>query len=287
MLRARIYRALARRAPSARENHRSKVRYLAADELAWPPDAMHADGDVAYDVPIAACVYPYGAAYDPGRWHPFTATLRELRDGAGPATYTTSVLHRYYATFRPSTLLELLFPADVVAAHPDAALGKLGTRAYEPILPWSGRLHPPHGEKGLGVVHGHQGFGPVSDAKGRLEFQRLLDVYRSLEREGFDPTRGRVTGTFVVRGGAYRFVVGSGFHRLAALSVLGVPSVRARFEPHHLRGVHAELADRWPLVRRGVFDAALARTFVDHLFDRDRFSEEVAPRVEPTWARAP
>lgn len=90
----------------------------------------------------------------------------------------------------------------------------------------------------------------------------------------------------MVRGRDYRFVLVSGFHRLAALSVLGHASVRVRFEPHQLRGVYAELADRWPLVRQGVFDERLARAFVAQLFEGDRFSDDIAPRVEPAWARA-
>jgi hypothetical protein len=283
---SRARRALDRLVPHAVDDVRARVRYLAPDDVEWPPDAMHVSGDVAFDVPIASCVYPYGASYDPGRWHPFTATLRQHRDRTGPSSYETSVLQRYYAAFRPVSVLELLFPPDVVADHQDTKLARLGTHEYEPILPWSGGLHPPHGEKGLGTEHGHQGFGPVSEAKGRLEFRRLVDVYQSLERDGFDPARGRITGTFVVRGLAYRFVIGSGFHRLAALSVLGLASVRVQFEPHQLRGVHAELADRWPLVRRGVFDERLARTFVAQLFEGDRFSDDIAPRVEPTWSRA-
>lgn len=285
MLGTRTRQALARLVPHAADDARSRVRYLAANELEWPPDAMHAAGAVAFDVPIAACVYPYGASYDPTRWHPFTAALRQHRDRTGPSSYATSVLRRYYAEFRPATLLELLFAPDLVADHQEATLARLCPRDYEPILPWSGSLHPPHGETGLGVEHGHQGFGPVSDTKGRLEFQRLTDVWASLTRDGFDPARaGGITGTFVVRGDAYRFVVGSGFHRLAALSVLGAVSVRVQFEAHHLRGVHAEVAGRWPLVRRGVFDVDLARAFVDQLFDRDRFSDEIAPRVDPTWS---
>lgn len=284
MPRTRAPQALLRLLRRSVDDHPPAVQYLTTADLEWPPDAAHVAGDVAFDVPIARCVYPYGASYDRTRWHPFTATLREHREHAGPSSYEASVLRRYYAEFRPATMLELLFPTDVAARYRGTMLARLGTHAYEPILPWSGRLHPPHGEKGLGADQGHQGFGPVSDVKGRLEFRRLVDVCRSIERDGFDPLRGAITGTFVVLGDAYRLVVGSGFHRLAALSVLGAVNVRVRFEPHDLRSVHGELADRWPLVRRGVFDVELARAFVAQLFEHDRFSDEIAPRVEPAWS---
>ncbi|MDF1522166.1 MAG: hypothetical protein P1P87_05030 [Trueperaceae bacterium] len=245
---------------------------------------MHLHGQVLFDVPAAACVYPHGASYDPQRWHPFTATLRQYRDLGGDVTYETSILRSYYERFQPATLLELFFPPEVVATNEDASLAHLQPCEVEPVLPWDAALVAPMGEAGLDPSHGHQGFGPVSAAKGRLEFGRLTHLWDELHREPFDvDENGGVQGYFLLRGADYRFVVRVGFHRVAVLSALGVPKVRVHFVDGQARAWHAETLARWPLVRTGVYPEPLARRFVDQFFDDDWTSRVIAPQVEPTW----
>jgi hypothetical protein len=47
---------------------------------------------------------------------------------------------------------------------------------------------PIRGEKGLDASHGIQAYGPVSDAKGRLEFARLTETYDAIRAHGYRPT---------------------------------------------------------------------------------------------------
>lgn len=234
-------------------------------------DAVHASGDIVFEIPLRRCVYLGGYGYGPEGWHPFVETLRSYREDPG-LSYEDTVLARFYDRFRPANLLELYFPAPIVEARRDAPLARVSTHEVVPPAPWDLEISVPRGEKGLAARHGHQSFGPVSTEKGALEFARLTGTFDSIRSYGYRPERssdGDIRGYFLVDGDRWSFVIRSGMHRTAALAALDAETVRVTFDPGRPRALHASTLDRWPLVRGGPFDSALARLFVDQHLDAD------------------
>lgn len=248
----------ARRAPPA-----------AIIEFESASDAIYAQSDVCFRVPMERCFYPFGYGYGAGAWHPFTATLREAATTTDPYPYATSLLARYYSVFQPKSLAQLLFPADSDASG--SPLGKVDIFRFEPYLPWFLDVGVRTVEHGLGPEHGHQGYGPVSEAKGRLELERLLRTYHSVKRDGYRPdiAGDDIRGYFLMRGTDYRFIVRQGLHRMAALAALGYESVPVGFMRNFARAVHVNDLASWPRVRSGAFPELWARRYVDQFFDTD------------------
>ncbi len=233
-------------------------------------DAIYAQSDVRFRVPIGHCFYPFGYGYAADAWHPFTATLIEAAD-AGAYPYETSLLARYYGAFQPPTLAHLLFPAEALAGADASPLDTVDIGRVEPYLPWFPGVALRGGEHGLDAGHGHQGYGPVSADKGRLELERLLRTYHSVKTDGYRPDLAGddIRGYFLVRGGHYRFIVRQGLHRIAVLAALGYDSVPVRFMKGFPRAVHAADLGTWPLVRSGAFPEAWARRYVEQFFAPD------------------
>lgn len=263
-----LLRRLARRLGFELRSRRAEPAAIVDVEPA--SDAIYAQSDVRFRVPIGRCFYPFGYGYATDAWHPFTATLLEAA-GAGAYPYETSLLARYYRAFQPDTLAQLLFPAEALAGADISPLDSVDITRVEPYLPWFPGVALRGGEHGLDAGHGHQGYGPVSEEKGRLELERLLRTYRSVEESGYRPDLAGddIRGYFLVRGGAYRFIVRQGLHRIAVLSALGYDSVPVRFMKGFPRAVHAADVGAWPLVRSGAFPEAWARRYVEQFFAPD------------------
>lgn len=233
--------------------------------LETPTDAIYMTGSVIFRVPLTCCVYPHGMSFGPDGWHPFVETLKAYRNDRD-LLYEGSPLETFYATFQPGSMLELLYPRDVVRVHADAPLADYGTGTFQPFLPWDGAIVSATGEKHLDAAHGHQGFGPVSEKKGRFEFERLRTTFESIEAHGYRPRPGRsgeIRGYFLTDGDRWRFVVRAGHHRTASLAALGHESIRVGFFHGFTRSVDAATMERWPLVRNGPYDRTLARILVD------------------------
>jgi len=78
-----------------------------------------------------------------------------------------------------------------------------------------------------------------------------------------------VTGHFQTRGDDYRFILGHGNHRAAALSVLGYPQIGVRLrEPHPPVVAMSDLA-RWTTRRGGLLDMAEAEEVFARFFRDD------------------
>jgi hypothetical protein len=259
------------RTAGLRSTHPEPRRFVVPDHLS---DTIHYRGDILFDVPLRLCRYPYGFRYGGAGWHPFVDTLREYRARGGELRYEDSLLCRFYASFQPTTSLELFFPPDVASRHQNSALAEYPLNAYAPILPWNGEIYRARGEAPLAVEHGHQGFGPVTETKGRLEFSRLVNTYDSIARTGFRPEEsGGIRGYFLTRGTEVVFVIRTGFHRCAALSALDHEHVRVGFAEDMIRSLCAETHARWPLVRTGPFSEELAGQFIDEFFRAESWHE--------------
>ena len=230
-----------------------------------PTDAIYVTRPIVFEVPLRDCLYPHGMSYGPEGRHPFVATLRAYR-GDRDLTYEQSPLKAFYDSFQPASMLDLLYPSDTAERYRTSALAGYATGVHQPFLPWDARVVRAGSEKGLDAEHGHQGFGPVSEAKGKLEFERLCRTYDSIEQQGYRPSRGpngEIRGYFVSDGARHRFIVRIGQHRTAALAALGHERLRVGFLPNFTRAIDVGSIDQWPLVREGVYSRGLARELVE------------------------
>jgi hypothetical protein len=235
-----------------------------------PTDAIYAHGDPIFEVPARCCFYPYVFGYGPEGWHPFVQTLREVL-AKSSITYGESTLHRFYQAFQPRTLREVLFETGSDDSGSEILEGFPADK-YLPLLPWDPAPSQLRGEKGLEPSHGHQGYGPVSDQKGELEFRRLTDTMRSIELHGYRPAfhgDGEIRGYFLKDGGDYRFVIRSGLHRTAALVALGRERIRVGLFKGFPRALYRCDIDQWPLVRERVFSRDSAERYFMRFFSED------------------
>lgn len=244
--------------------------------LAHPTDAIYQQTNVTFEVPLSKCYYPYYFSYALDGWHPFVLTLLQYKKNPD-IQYSDTVLHDYYQKFQPKNLLEFYFETDPPTGHVAQTLERLTLPPHEPFMPWDPSIPLLSGEKGLESHHGSQGYGPVTDEKGQLEFERLVKTYESIKAHGFIPDYGHdgdIKGYFLINNdNDYRFIIRAGLHRVAALSVLEFSNIRVKFKPNFPRVIYLANVARWPLVKANEIDVATAeriflRYFRDSGFER-------------------
>ena len=236
----------------------------------------------AYLCPLAELCTFNGFTFAPDGWHPFVAATKEYLHGRRK-TYTGSILENYYRAWQPTNALEaLIAPLDGPALlrelpaytahqpwlpmHPEERLTMMEDNIRNENL-WTGKVH-------LDASFGYGLQGPISPEKADIEYARIAQLTDSIQRRGFDRTRGEedITVTAVERDGEYRFCIAHGQHRAAVLSALGHNEVPVTF----IRLVHLSEAEHWPQVYRGTWSEAQAHAYVNYLFDFDAYA----------WARA-
>jgi hypothetical protein len=222
-----------------------------------PTDAIYTRANIVFEVPLSKCHFSCHFSYGPDGWNPFVETLMEY--GAHRHTqYEGSILNRYYERFQPKTTMELYLGPLQGETRWAGSWHRFPLGTYSPILPWQPRVYRASGEMGLDASHGSQAYGPVSPAKGRLEFSRLASTYDSIERHGYRPSGApdaEIMGYFLRRRGDYRFVIRAGFHRMAVLAALKHDPVRVKFYPHYPRVIDLADLENWPQVKAGTMDA--------------------------------
>ena len=182
--------------------------------LACPYHAVYERGDIAFEVPLEKCCSLISFSYHPEGCHPFVQTLLQYQSNP-ELSYDTSLLKIFYTTFQPPTVLDALLGSSVHERFRASPLGTLTTDTYHPFFPWDAEKRLAKGEHGLDASHGHQTFGPVSQVKGEMEFQRLIDVYESIKEDGYQTQPcedGDIRGFFLRTDNDYRFVVRQGIH---------------------------------------------------------------------------
>lgn len=238
---------------------------------------------VSYLAPLERCRIFSGFSFGETGWHPLVEAARELLDARREIRYEDSFLHAYYATWQPKDALEALIGV------PDGPSSLRLLPSYTHHVPWLD-LTPEERSRQIGKIiadenrwmgrgdldasHGHGFQGPVSAAKGALEYERLAHLVGSLKRDGYDR---RIAGhdptaEVITRGTEYVLRITHGHHRLAALSAMGTQTVPVSIN----RVWHVEEADHWTSVYRGPWTRAHALQYVDHLFDFDSIA----------WAKA-
>jgi len=255
----------------------------------------------AFECPLSATVIQNGFSYSSDGWHPFVATLREYAVG-GSSGYDDSILKQYYETHRPANGAEAIVgfgeAPGPYAEHPPHAYRVTPWRSLtvneidRRVREWSKEHGEEHGDPEhdwLLEADGYQYHGPVSDRKGRLEYRRLVDVYESIDSEGYDRRLGHAHFLVLKRDGDIRFSgIGPGNHRAAAMAALGFETIPSIFYKFHV--VDVDMAEYWPQVRRGAWTQEQAEAYFDHLFDFDSRAwareHDLLPEQRPRLTRA-
>ena len=188
--------------------------------------------------------------------HACTACLKTRRPDD-----VRAVLAAHYDAFRPTNLAEAYFGENSPDLHP---LDQLSP--FDRFLPWIPLIRKIAGHDG----QGNQSFGPVTSEKLAMETERLTSLLNSLIRSGYHPegfSQGLISGYFLIRDDQFRFLITEGMHRAAALSAMGISTIRvgiARKRPHI-----ADTADaaNWPHVRSGFCSRDLALRIAGRYFN--------------------
>lgn len=182
-------------------------------------------------------------------------------------------LRYHYSLHRPRCFMERHFlGCDEVGHRHDEER----SRILE--LPWELRARQLIGEKGLGSSHGHQGFGPVSERKLRLEIRRLNRILDSINNYGFlfDEANRLPQGYFLeddtLPTKRRVFLIDSGQHRVSALVHAGWKRVPVVFCEDTARVVRLSEMSEWPGVTDSRFSYFQAKGIFNSYF---RDAEEV------------
>lgn len=263
--------------PSRRPSDGHHVRVRRYDLPADVASTVHVPGRNAMYVDLERIVNRAGFAYGGSFWHPFVAALEQHLDDPG-LPYERSVLHAFYERFQPRTVHELLFDDAAVSRRTLA-----GWPAIEPLIDvWP--VTAAHVAWGMSSSDGRselphsQYRGPTSELFGAKHLRRVVEAYESFQREGYRPDAyGFVSGYFITDSDDYRFVLGHGNHRMAALSVLGHRRVAVTLREAHPPVVERQRLDRWTRPRGGLLERDEAIAVFEQLLVGD--SRERARRL--------
>ena len=225
-----------------------------------------------------------GLSYSHDSLHPYIRTLIDYGQQIH-RTYEGSYLERHWAAWTPSSLAEYL-GLDAGTCHPLLAR----TPPVHDILPWSpadriaymqeGRWmrRPDHRALCESGAPPARSCGPKPEWFGTARFARLVSIYESIKRYGYQVQEGsakhsspqHVVASCFLKGCEVRLVIADGQHRAAALTALGYETVPAVVHSSSLRAavmVRRGEVTSWPLVRSGIFSDAQALSIFDRIFD--------------------
>jgi hypothetical protein len=247
-------------------------------------------GAARFMCPIADVVMLNALGFGPTKWHPFSATLRQLPI---PDRFDDSILARFYSLWQPRS------GAEAVAGFREAPAALSAAPAYGyHFTPWS---HLPlsavlkeirayhladyaeHGCNRLTIeIDGFKYHGPVSTSLGNCEYQRLRRIHQVLMTQGYDRRYGDVSVYILRRGAETRLVCRGGVHRIAALTALGHQFVPARLVSPYL----VDISERawWPQVSNETWSLKAATRYFDHLFEFDAAKWAIQLDMENTHA---
>jgi hypothetical protein len=233
-----------------------------------------------------------GFSYTRESMHPFVQTLMNYESGLCK-TYRNSLLEDYYNSFQPASVPDALGLTNTgpgvskledlpVIACPGPWIAKDINYFIENTKRKIGKENSLHGVR-ISYYHGGGGFGPISEQKGELEYNRLIKVYCSIKATGYkrhDGIDGDIGGIILKKNNSYRIFVNSGHHRIAALAALNYGYIPVRINTGvGLAGiVNREDASSWPMVSSGLFRKSEALALFDRIFDGS------PPKAAGIWA---
>jgi hypothetical protein len=236
-----------------------------------------------FSVPIDKCLNGYAFDFCADGSNPQVAFLRQYISNPD-VRYQDSLIRKFMMDFRPCNLQEAIFGRQMPRVNRTTYALPLYvsfldiTRPFLP-LPWSTPSEIKRykqGLKGLSTRGGpDSGLSPtIVENEGRKEYDRLIATYESIKKLGYKPdiaSDGALESRFIqvvmLRDREdERFIVMSGHHRLAALSVLGWKQVPAILVSNGLPIVDLANVENWPVVSDGVYDLVAARRVFKRYF---------------------
>lgn len=232
-----------------------------------PLRAVYVRADPTFFVPLSTCrnvaVFGFGA----GAFDAWQETARQVAADPGVAASDT-VLARFAEAYQPETAAELLFSDPEADVPAGSRLWQLRTAEVMYFWPWSPAVAA--WPRSVSTDLRLPSYGPLGHRVLELEVWRLRRLVASIQERGYRPqARDHVTGSLLSVDGELRFLIRSGFHRVAVLGALGHEEVPVRFANGVQRLMTLDQLPTWPLVRDGVFTPQLAELLVERLYSED------------------
>lgn len=239
-------------------------------------DLNRAGIQASYECPLDQCLILNGFSFSAKGWHPFVEAYHDMFSGPKKSHFQGSFLEKYYRTWTPDSSSEAL------AGFENAPVQLDSIAPFTLHAPWM-EASPPYRQAlmeriildenrvaGCPELPASEGYGlqgPVSEAKGEIEFQRLIKIYKSIKANGYDRTHGDgdITTIGIEFNGEFRFCVMHGQHRVAAATALGFKTIPVNIT----KVVHYHEIPHWPQVHRGFWSEEQAQKFIEHLFSFD------------------
>lgn len=144
------------------------------------------------------------------------------------------------------------------------------SRAEDVFFPWitynkDALMNGSLAENIIYGYHSHESIAtpPLSDKKIDVETKRLIDVYRSIKKNGYDIKKS-IEADLLIRGDEYRWVIIHGHHRAAALETIGT-SDKIIVKIRNI--IRIDEVKYWPEVKSGVFTIEEAIKVFCNVFD--------------------
>lgn len=257
---------------------------------------MRGGKQAAFRCPIDQCVTLNGLNFSSQGWHAFSATLAAYAK-TGHSEFAGSVLEQFYERWQPASAGEAFIDPDVAPPR----FSDLPPHLIY-LFPWSSRTIDEvdtavkkwtaddniehRGPRLQDIRTSLKDQGPVSPEVAEFEYRRLLGVYESLKRDGFERRFGDIAVLLLKRGNDYRFLnFGGGLHRTAAMRALGYSHAPARL----LHGFILDVDDAswWPQVQNGLWSETHVKRYFDHLFDFDAYGWAKQQGLTAEYAKPP
>jgi len=216
--------------------------------------------------------------------HPFIISLKKMIE-ENNVNEIIRILKKYYLLVQPLSASELLgFSKDelpLLSNEPSwAAIMPWESRT---IVEWKDRLKSSVSyenrkfKKNIGLNEGWAWVGPVSDRKLMIEVNRIKNIYFSILKYGYNSNNGidgDIQVTALINNNKWRWLAGTGQHRVVALSVLGEMEIPVQIT----KIVYRDEVDVWPNVQSGVFTKNIALSIFDRFFNDGNI-----PAITKNW----
>ena len=192
--------------------------------------------------------------------NPYTRSLTEHIEK--PDTeYESSALCRFYEIFQPSSVDDVFLSGNGITTDKSD-----GLFSYQ--LPWDIVPKTNNGHK-------MNYSGPMDIKRGKAEYERLIDVYDSIKKQGYMIRKSEnlfnsnnIQGYFLKNNDEYSFIVLHGKHRAASLIALGEKKIPVTFDLGYQRVIDRAAVEDWPLVKKGQMSKEKALMIFDAFFNR-------------------